>query len=158
MLELFSRKPDAITLASDSHLTPIPIDEEISSLSAILLNEEYYQFIHEGKSEIDGLSVISPEFLIPLKARAWLDLSARLDTGTVDEADVKKHKNDIIRLYQLLPGNNRMYLPNTIQQDMQKFLKEVKKNPVDVKIFGLKHTNFNELITNLSQIYGVSLD
>jgi hypothetical protein len=49
ILELFSRKPNAIYLKNDSHLTPIPGSEEISSLSAILLNDDYYKFIHEGK-------------------------------------------------------------------------------------------------------------
>jgi len=43
MLELFSRVPDVITLKDrNAELTPIPIDEEVSSLSAILLNEDYY--------------------------------------------------------------------------------------------------------------------
>src|SRR5688572_2310830 len=32
MLELFSRVPDQLTLPDDAHLTPIPVDEEISSL------------------------------------------------------------------------------------------------------------------------------
>ena len=39
MLELFSRKPEILDLAEDAHLTPIPVDEDVSSLSAILLNE-----------------------------------------------------------------------------------------------------------------------
>jgi hypothetical protein len=40
MLELFSRAPDSLSLAEGSHLTPIPTDEEVSSLSAILLNDD----------------------------------------------------------------------------------------------------------------------
>jgi hypothetical protein len=35
MLELFCRAPDGITLAEGSHLTPIPLDEAVASLSAI---------------------------------------------------------------------------------------------------------------------------
>jgi len=38
MIELFSRKPDVFELPLDSHLTPIPVDETVSSLSAILFN------------------------------------------------------------------------------------------------------------------------
>lgn len=158
MLELFSRKPDSITLVKGNQLTPIPVDEEISSLSAILLDEEYYPFIHEGKREIDGLSVLSPEYLIPLKARAWLNLSVLLNTDTaVDEKDVRKHKNDIIRLYQLLTINTRVSLSETIKQDMQKFLKELKKNPPNFKALGLKNANPDEFISNLSKIYSVSV-
>ena len=43
MIEIFSRNPDFIILEDDAVLTPLPIDDEISSLSAILLNEEYYE-------------------------------------------------------------------------------------------------------------------
>ncbi len=39
MLELFSRVPDGIKLAEGSHLTPIPIDDAVASLSAILLDD-----------------------------------------------------------------------------------------------------------------------
>lgn len=56
MLELFSRVPDALELEGSPHLTPIPVDEEFSSLSAILMEEGYYDFIHGNKREIYGLS------------------------------------------------------------------------------------------------------
>ena len=41
MIEIFSRNPDFIILEDDAVLTPLPIDDEISSLSAILLNEAF---------------------------------------------------------------------------------------------------------------------
>jgi hypothetical protein len=41
-LELFSRVPDIITFSGEGHLTPIPPGDEASSLSAILLNDDYY--------------------------------------------------------------------------------------------------------------------
>ena len=77
MLELFSRKPDALAIGDDSHLTPIPMDEEVSSLSAILLNDDYYHFIHAGKQEIDGMTVVGPSYLIPLRQK----LGSTLPTG-----------------------------------------------------------------------------
>lgn len=93
MLELFSRIPDALKLSDDAHLTPIPIDEEQSSLSAILLNEDYYNFIHESKIDIDGITTVPPEIIVPLKARAWLDLAERRDAGEkVDGNDIKNIK------------------------------------------------------------------
>ena len=42
MIELFSRKVDVIALPDNAVLTPLPIDEGISSLSAILLDDDYY--------------------------------------------------------------------------------------------------------------------
>ena len=106
MLELFSRQPKNFEIAQESVLTPIPIEEEISSLSAILLNEEYYNFIQSHKTQIDEISLLSIEGLIALKIKAWLDLSERKSNGEqIDSKDIKKHKNDILRLFVSLPGN-----------------------------------------------------
>ena len=67
--------------------------EEVSSLSAILLDESYYKFLHTGKRDLDGLSVIDPERIIPLKARVWLDLTERNEQRiAVDSSDIRKHK------------------------------------------------------------------
>lgn len=49
MIEIFSRNPDFVILEDDAILTPLPIDDEISSLSAILLNEEYYELLKVGQ-------------------------------------------------------------------------------------------------------------
>src|SRR4030042_1302101 len=58
MLELFERKPDMLELAEGAHLTPIPVDEEISSLSDILLHDSYYAFLHSGKRTIDDIAIV----------------------------------------------------------------------------------------------------
>ena len=50
MIELFSRKVDAIELPEEAVLTPLPMDEDVSSLSAILLDEDYYQLLRSGTS------------------------------------------------------------------------------------------------------------
>ena len=77
MLELFSRQPDVLQVAEGSHLTPLPMEEDASSLSAILLDNDYYDFIRAGRQEIDGLPMVGAAQLIALKARAWLDLTER---------------------------------------------------------------------------------
>lgn len=46
MLELFSRIPDALQVVEGAQLTPIPVGSEVSSLSAILLDDAYYKLIH----------------------------------------------------------------------------------------------------------------
>jgi hypothetical protein len=66
MLKLFSRAPGGFELAADSHLTPIPVDETISSLSAILLDDDYYRFVMNQRRESGGLSWVGAECLIPL--------------------------------------------------------------------------------------------
>lgn len=158
MLELFSRIPDALKLTGDAHLTPIPVDEEQSSLSAILLDDSYYDFIHGSKIDSDGIPVVSPEILVPLKARAWLDLTKKRDAGEkIDGNDIKKHKNDVFRLFQVIEPDKRVDLPDVIKSDMQRFLQAVVADPPQtLKPFGLGDTKFNEIIEMLRTIYGLS--
>ena len=86
MLELFCRSPDGIHIAEGNQLTPIPFEEAVASLSAILLDDDYYALIIDGRKNVDGLPWIGAEELIPLKARAWLDLRERKAGGQqVDE-------------------------------------------------------------------------
>lgn len=70
MIEIFSRNPDFIKLEEGAVLTPLPIDDEISSLSAILLNEAYYELLKKGQIMIDGIPVLSTTCLIAFKAKA----------------------------------------------------------------------------------------
>ncbi len=102
MLELFSRKPDGLDLAGAPRMTPIPGGEDISSLSAILMDDAYYGIVRENVQEEDGLPMLRPEGLILLKARAWVDLTERkAQGGAVDERDVRKHRTDV---FQALPA------------------------------------------------------
>ena len=54
MIELFTRYLDAIHLPKDAVLTPLPMDDNISSLSAILLDNDYYEFLKQGKVVVGG--------------------------------------------------------------------------------------------------------
>jgi len=155
-LEFFARKPDVLKLNQGSHLTPIPIEEEISSLSAILLDDEYYQFILKGKTILDGVPLITQEYLIPLKARAYMDLSQLKKSGErVDRKKVNKHKLDVLRLYQILSSETRIGLPVSIADDMSLFLSALTEEPPDLKSLGLRNTSLEEIISNIKAIYGL---
>jgi hypothetical protein len=159
MLELFSRKPDVLTLNDESHLTPIPIDEDVSSLSAILKEEGYYEFLHQHTQELKGVSLVGQECLIPLKARAWLDLSHRKAAGgKVDQRDINKHRTDVLRLYQLLNPEARVQLPETIRTDLTSFLQEVEPG-LDgqvLKNLGIKGVSIEDVIQTIKNVYGIT--
>ena len=139
MIEIFSRNPDFIILEDDAVLTPLPIDDEISSLSAILLNEAYYELLKTGQMMVDGIPVLSPTCLIPFKAKAWLDLKERkLNGEQVDSKNIKKHKNDVFRLAQLITAKTRQVLSPEIAEDMKKFLSEIADETVDLKSLGIR--------------------
>ena len=86
-----------IILEDDAVLTPLPIDDEISSLSAILLNEAYYELLKAGQMMVDDIPVLSPTCLIPFKAKAWLDLKSLSIRGT----DKQKMIDMLYRCYGL---------------------------------------------------------
>lgn len=157
MLELFSRNPDNMVLGEGSHLTPIPVEENVASLSAILLDEDYYRYLHANKRELAGVPVVSEVCLIPLKARAWLDLSARRKAGeNVDQKNINKHRNDILRLYQLLRADLRLELPEGIRADMASFLETLEGQGDDVlKTVGIKGITLTDVVWSLRSIYGV---
>ncbi|WP_200334093.1 hypothetical protein [Thiocystis violacea] len=126
MLELFSRVPDAITLADGSVFTPLPVDEDIASLSAILLDDTYYTALVENSRVVDGVAVLDERLLIPFKAKAHLDLAMRRDQGEhIDQKNVRKHRTDVFRLLQLLPADERVVLPEAIAADMASFAAKV---------------------------------
>lgn len=157
MLELFSRVPKTMQLSKGSHLTPIPVSEAVTSLSAILLDDHYYEFIHAGKQHVGGLPVVGASHLIPLKARAWIDLMDRKAAGAdIDERDIRKHKNDVIRLYQLLSPSSRITVPQSIKQDMKQFLDRMdEEKSIDLKSLGIKNIELREVLITLREIYGI---
>jgi hypothetical protein len=123
MIELFSRRVDSVTLPTEAALTPLPIEEDISSLSAILLDDSYYAFMKSGVRIIDGLPILDAPHLIPFKAKAWLDLSLRKANGShVDGKHIKKHKNDVIALTALLQADLSIELPENIRADLLAFV------------------------------------
>lgn len=160
ILELFSRKPDTLILGGNSHLTPIPVGEDVSSLSAILLEDSYYEFLHEHKRDSDGISIVTEKCLIPLKAKAWLDLTERKAGGEqVDGNDIKKHLNDVLRLYQLLEPDNQIVLPISVRADLERFLVgiEAQVTAAQLKNLGIKGVDPAQIITAIRNIYGITV-
>ncbi len=154
MLELFSRKPDGLCLPDGCHLTPIPVDEAVSSLSAILLDDGYYSFLRSGRRAVDGLAVVGPERLIPLKARAWLDLKDRSEAGqTIDTKSIVKHKNDVFRLYRLLEPDLEVVIPDAIRVDMDAFLRAMESEPVDLNNLGIRGQTLAGILEVLRRVF-----
>jgi hypothetical protein len=123
MIELFSRRMEGIVLPADAILTPLPIEEDISSLSAILLDDGYYEFLKSGIRIVGELPILGATHIIPFKAKAWLDLTERRASGgQVDSKHIKKHRNDVIALSALLQADSRIELPEIVRSDLAAFI------------------------------------
>jgi hypothetical protein len=122
MLEIFGRKDDALTLGEGQRIVPVRIDSA-DSLSAILLDNEYYAFLLSHHRSTNGVWMADGPALIPLKAKAWLDLSSRRAAGEpVDRRKIRKHRNDVFALATTLPATPTETLPAHIASDVTDFL------------------------------------
>jgi hypothetical protein len=158
MLELFARVPDALDLGEDTGLTPIPVDEDVSSLSAILMDEDFYGFVMDRRRDVNGLSVIGADVLIALKAQAYMDLSARKAKGeSIDSKDVKKHKNDIFRLFTVLDRDVPCQLPDSIKVSMEAALMQLSKEVVDFKALRIRSITREEVLISLAEFYELNV-
>ncbi len=125
MLELFSRAPSGIDLGVGQEIVPVPVEEAVASLSAILMDEGYYELVLATRYDAGGIPMVGAGGLIPMKARAWLDLRKRKAGGSpVDDDDIRKHRNDVFRLALTLPGGAGPEIAAGIQADLRAFLAE----------------------------------
>ena len=151
MIELFARKETI--LYPDAAFVPLYIDDDVSSLSAILLNEEYYRLLMKGRVMVDGISILNASCLIPFKAKAWLDLRERQNAGKhVDSRDIKKHRNDVLRIAAELPLEE-IELSAAIKEEMSVFIAAVRKDNPDIKTLGLKNIKLEDILKLLEEIY-----
>lgn len=151
MIELFSRSD--FKLHGDVGITPIHVDDEVSSLSAILLNEDYYKILLSGKTIINNLSVLRPEYLILFKAKAYLDLKQRKENGeAIDSKDIKKHKKDILRIILEILLEHVDSLPVSVENDIHIFIESLYNEPFDLNLlknYGLKNEDVINALTNI---------
>lgn len=153
VIELFSRSQNPMILHPDSHLTPLHVDEEISSLSAILLNDDYYRFLLNGRTVSDDVSILDAEHIIPFKMKAWLDLKNKKREGIhVDSHDIKKHCLDVFRLSQLVSASSKILVSDSIQSDIDSFIDQMSEEEIHLMDLGI-HESKEEILNILQQIY-----
>lgn len=156
-LELFSRVLDHLPVQEGVHLTPIPTEGEADSLSAILLDEDYYACLLEGAVVIDDVRVLKPEYLLVFKAMAYLNLVEQRDEGlTVKSDDIKKHRLDVFRVFQLLPMELRVKLPDSVRKDVKNFVTAMRLDTPDIKNIGIKTISAEEVLDNIVEIYALN--
>ena len=151
-IELFSRKTD-YHLESGSEIIPIHIDDDISSLSAIMLNDDFYDFMREGKVTINGLGVLKASYIIPFKMYAWLNLKDEKASGEhVNSKDLKKHKNDVFQLFQIVPDDEVVEVSGIVADTIDRFIKEIVDETIVFKDLGID-SDMNTEINALRDVY-----
>lgn len=153
MIELFSRKPDYLNTL-ETRLAPIHVSDDAMSLSAILLNDEYYELLKSGVIMVEEVPVLSLEYIILFKMKAWLDLSERKGNGErVDSKDIRKHKNDVFRLAVNIDKDERVNITGQVREDASRFLQMIQDEPTDLKSLGLGRISIDEVLDKMMQCY-----
>ena len=156
MLEFFAREPIGFPIDKKTVIVPIPVDDDdVSSLSGILMDENYYSFIRSHRIEVEGVSILPAEALLLLKARAWFDLSMRKARGEfVKDKDVRKHRTDILRLQAQIVEGTVVELAEPIKIEMRDFITAYESLPLDPKTIGVPGS-FDDAVDRIKRVFGV---
>lgn len=136
IIELFSKKPDYFDADKSEklHITPIETEEGISNLSAILLDDEVYNFVIKHKCKIDNISTVNLQCLFGLKSIAWHNNELLFTEGKVNkEITVYKHPADMVRIASVLEEDDYSY-PKTIFESIQESRSKLGLAEVAAKI------------------------
>lgn len=163
-IELFCQKPIEDYRTGDLTFTPIYISEEIKSLSAIVLNDEYYELLIQGKTISEGLTILKAEYLVLFKARAHIDLKHKKTLGElVKTDDIRKHLKDVITLLDSIDIDKMKddpflkELDVKVKDDLQKFILEVESESSYIEGLSPKeYTNEPDLIIeNVRELFSI---
>lgn len=126
MIELLSRHPDMLGEQGGFIIEPIPVGEDISSLSAIIMDDDYYRFTIKHSVLTDGLRHADSAALIALKARAYLNLLHEKAEGRhVNTRDIRKHRADILKIAVIMEEGT-MPAPESVTACVKEFVATIR--------------------------------
>ena len=162
-IELLTGIPD-LDVPDDIRIVHLDPDDEQYSLSAILLQDEYYKIVVAGCSETrSGMPTVRPDILAVLKAKAYLNLLEEKRGGRfVSDHDLAKHRNDVFQLAYLFRGRYEGELPPSVKHDMADFLQLYSQSNTEwgeiqnhLRAFGMEPRYPDELLQLLRNHFGI---
>lgn len=160
VLEIFARNESEIVLDEGQYIIPIASDSSMK-LSAILLDDEYFGLIKENIHKTgQNIPLINSVGNICLKARAHRELLERkkVDDSSVDTKDIKKHRNDILKVTLTLVGDERPLIGPTVKTDLEIALAEINQiTPEQFKgiMKGYPDVDLGALVAVLKNVFAI---
>ena len=128
MIELLSRHPDALGEPKGLTIEPLPIDGEQSSLSAIIMDDDYYQFTIEHSLLTDEIRHADSAALVALKTRAYLNLIQDKQNGKhVNSKDIRKHRSDVLKNVVIMT-EDEIPAPISIVECVKEFVVSIRND------------------------------
>lgn len=129
MIELLSRRKDSLGIPEGLIIEPLPISDDISAMSAIILDDDFYHFTVKNSMLTDGIRHASPIALIALKAKAYLNLISDKKNGIhVNSRNIKKHRSDVLKNAVIVEPNS-VKAPHPIVKCIHDFVVSIKSDP-----------------------------
>ena len=153
-----------LAIPNDIRIVHLNVEDERYSLSAILLQKDYYNLVSTGCTETsNGMPTVSPDVLALLKAKACLNLLEEKQAGRfVSEHDLRKHRNDVFQLAYLFRRRYDGELTQLIKDDMSKFLQLYSESNAEwgeiqahLKAFGMEVRAPSELLGLIRTHFGI---
>ena len=152
-IELLSRRSDVFDVPDEVKIEPLPIGDDISSLSAIVMDDDYYNLTVANSYIEDGIRYANPAALICLKIKAYLNLLAEREAGRqVNTKDIKKHRNDVIKLAATASFPELIEVPASIQSSIIEYVDKLRGALPDQSLEAAIQRNSEEIAVFLDVI------
>lgn len=120
-IELFASNENKLKLDEGQRILPIDPKEGLYSLSAIMLDPEYFEMIKSNINRSGAAPCTNTQATIMLKMSAFYDLRKREDKKW------KKHRRDILKLSLLLTGEEEIKLTGRMKEDFNSFIQHIEE-------------------------------
>ena len=126
MIELLSRHPDILGEPQGLVVEPLPVDGDVSSLSAIIMDDDYYHFTITHSKLTGGLRHADSAALIALKSRAYLNLmNDKVEGKHVNSRDIKKHRSDVLKNVVIME-EDQVVAPASVVSCVKEFVASIR--------------------------------
>lgn len=160
MIELLSRHPDVLGEPKGIVIEPLPVGDEVSSLSAIIMDDDFYHFAITHSRLTDGIRHADSAALIALKAKAYLNLLADKRAGKhVNSKDIRKHRSDVLKNIVILEDAS-VEAPEAIVRCVKDFIGSIRENWNELSAslaasLGQDEEFVSELLNQLNELFVV---
>lgn len=155
-IELLSRRPEHLA-GIETDLGRFQTIDATGSLSAILLDDAYYDLLDRGIEVLEGIPVLGLHYLPVFKIHAWANLSDDKAAGkTVHSDEINKHRRDVLRLCALFEPGTEIAVPASIVSEVKRFVAERPWDDNMMRNLGLRISA--DEMANLIESSYVSID
>ena len=158
LLEVLDRSA-TVSLEADRTPSEHPNDMSTGAVPAgPLMDEPTFAVLGTRLAAEDSPPILDERDLIPVKARAWMDLADRRLAGhAMDRDAVRKPLREVFQLLALVPRSEPIHVPVTAQDDLVDFIVRQHCNPgIDLQAEGFAFS-LPEALHLLSELYGLDI-